>query len=117
SFNWEDISCISNVIIRIMLFIFPFIRLSCALIFLTFLIRNSYIVIFLGCYASFFEMLPVKNRYLFSTTNLSLLMNFKDGVITAISVKQALLTITVSLIASVIYLGLGYIVFKKRDMR
>ncbi len=122
-----------EIILRGVLLIFPMLRLICEFIFLSFLIKNSYIVMILGYFVFMFGssailFLPDSQSLILGVSNINELC-FVDIWVTygleedmnyiyeaSLDISQIVGTIIISIIMSVISLYLGYVFFKNDDL-
>lgn len=137
----QDWGCSMNlreVALRYVLALFPLFRLICEFALLTFLIRNCYAAMVIGFVlcdgAIIIDIVVIEelmNKTLvapFAITNLIYLFDFSNYSIeyingadvavytTALSSSAIVSTIAVSLAVGIACLGLGYAVFRRRDM-
>lgn len=134
--GFGDAVSLKTVLTRMGLMVFPMFRLACEMVFLTFIIRNTYAVMAVGYVYVFFitELLlgisEQPSSYYLGMTNLvklwdltafqtyspahpSLVMTVYDA---AIGLADVGATILVSLTAGIIFLILGYHFFKTDDI-
>ena len=128
---------LSDVIIRTFLYLFPFIRIAALFSMFTFLIKNQYAMLGIGYGIISFCLVTsgtVKDHTNFFTAmfNLNLLSGFNGwsvynisnlrGLVTyaafdsSVTVKMVAGTVIISLIATGIYLLLGYALFKRDEL-
>ena len=134
-FGWGTKMSLSGVIIRYILVIFPYFRLACEFVFLTFVVRNSYMIMAMGfVYYMLGSILADGGKrassVLLGLTNLNVLGNFGsfstynvlDGatVITVydsnVGVSTVVSTIAASLLIGSFFLLIGYVFFKNDDL-
>lgn len=121
---------LGSVILRQLLCFFPILRLTCFYIFLTFIVRNQYIVMgisyFIFLISMILESIP---SHILAFTNVSMLCTYQsyssfsfsgdeyyiyDG---SLSINAILLTIVISMAVSVFWIISGYVFYKKDDLR
>lgn len=135
-FGFGDAVSLSGVLFRYLLMIFPLIRIACEVVFLSFVIRNAYLIYGIGImYVLFLSELilgfsKVADGFFLGMTNLIRLGNFKSFstyspvtlekyVIydTSISRGDVLGTVGMSLIVGILFLVLGYRFFATDDIQ
>ncbi len=137
--GWGKNITFSAVVLRFGLSLLALMRMSCFLIFLTFLIRNAYFAMVAGYMLNIFclmgslilseiRSLDFELTYHLSLTNLMELLTFdnykmgfidgKDAMVFIADTEPSLIigTVASSLIMSAVWLTLGYLVFRKRDI-
>ncbi len=134
--GWGDDISIGDVAFRVFLLLFPVIRIICELIFLSFLLKNPYIVMALGWVGIMIgNMLVIGNMLGFTSSYFTLGFTTITKVITvdvwttygleenvnlvfdtALPVSDIIISILSSVIISAACLYLGYIFFKKDDL-
>ena len=135
--GWGDKLVLRDIIVRQLLFFFPYLRLAAFLAVLTFLVKNPYIIMgvaFLICDASVLlgQMLSHSKSFFVSIFNLSLLTSYdgwniynldpSKGVVqyyaynSGVSSEMVIGTIVVSLIMTAIYLFMGYALFRRDEL-
>ena len=129
--GWGEKLPLSEALLRVMLMLFPIIRLVCELSCFTFILKNPYITMGIGYVLLMLQvspMFPIKSNYLLGISNLSMLGTIDlwttyglDGELNYIF--EAYLgagdiagTILASIAASLLSLFLGYIFFKNDDI-
>lgn len=134
--GWGDAVSLKDVLLRVTLMSFPMFRIACEAVFLTFIIRNAYIVMAAGYVYIFFitelllGMSTQPASYYLGISNLAKLMDMtafqtyspvNPGVKmtvydASISLSDAGGTVIVSVVVGVVFLVLGYHFFKTDDM-
>lgn len=135
-FGWGDAVSFGEVILRIMLLFFPMFRVACETIFLTFIIRNCYMVLAAGYVYLFFvvelimgvsvnptsfylgvtnmvNLLDMTSFSTYSPVHPTKTMVVYDATLNATQIGG---TIVVSLIVGVVFLVLGFHFFKTDDI-
>lgn len=136
-YGWGDRLVFSEVLTRQLLCIFPLLRLAAFFVCISFLVRNEMLVIAAGFGTSFvmpmmFSFFPKASKSVFiSVYNLNALMAFKNweiynvtssGIVeyktgvSTIEPNMVIGTIAVSLVMTVVYMILGYGLFRRSDM-
>lgn len=133
-FGWGTKMSLQGVLIRYILIIFPYFRLVCEFIFLTFVVRNEYMIMALGFVYYLLGSMPAEggkgSSSLLGLTNLNVLGNYGsfstynvlDGatVITvydsSIGASTIISTIVCSLLIGSFFLLIGYVFFKNDDL-
>lgn len=134
--GWGTDLDIKGTMVRYLLLVFPLFRMICEFIFLSFLIKNAYVVMALGFFVpiglgeSMVEFLPECKSVLLGLSNIYNLAMFPDRTLyrmvdlktisvydTYINPEDILLTIVVSFAMGVFFLWLGYQYFNKDDLR
>ena len=135
--GWGDTLVLGDAITRVLLLVFPMLRLAAFFALLSFLIKSEYILMaigFLVCMSTSLlgEMLSHAKSLYISTFNMGLLMNFDgwsiynvdpDGgvvkynsYISALSPGLVIGTILVSLVMTAFYLFMGYALFRRDEL-
>ena len=135
--GWGDELLLSDVIIRLSLFIFPMLRLAAFFALLTFLIKNPYIIMAIGFVVSVTPaflsgMLSHSQSIYISTFNMGLLTKFDgwsiynvdpqvgivkyNSYISSVSPELVIGTIAASLVMTAFYLFMGYALFRRDDL-
>jgi ABC-type transport system involved in multi-copper enzyme maturation permease subunit len=132
-YGWGGTMKINQVIFRLLLLIFPILRMICEFVFLAILARNSYIVMLCGyfvfCLGQTLPMFAAKSdSVLLGITNLNLLCSFDswyayglggsmyyvyDASISASAIAN---TVSASVIIGTVFLLMGYFFFQKDDL-
>ena len=130
--GWGTEIALSDAVLRLVLLLFPILRLVCEFAFLTFLVKNPYVMMGVG-YGLFIatmgltEQIKTLNVFL-GITNMMLLLDEKKGVTfgtdgNPIVIYEAALSggvIWQTILASVVFGGaalyLGYVYFKNNDL-
>lgn len=136
--GWGESLGFLTALTHYMLLIFPLLRLACEITLLTFLINNCYAAMLIGWVLVAFSMMggmvleelfDTRLTIHFATTNISALFQFDNystmeiGGETVIVFKNTLepslviSTIVVSLLVGGSCLAIGYLIFRKRDLR
>ncbi|MCR4648282.1 MAG: hypothetical protein K5776_04305 [Lachnospiraceae bacterium] len=136
-YGWGDRLSFREVIIRQLLYVFPYLRLTAFLVFVSFLVRNKYVmmaigvILGIGSLLSFTIFSAVSSCVYISVYNLKYLSDYvtwqiyninSGGVYkyytgsSAITTELVLGTIGVSLLMVVIYWIAGYALFRKSEM-
>ncbi len=135
--GWGEQMDATNAMKRILLLVFPMFRFTCEVMLLTILLKNCYISMVIGFVLNEATMViaMIYEEFVGKTKRLGLAMmtctelldfnNYKMEYIggedvavyeTAIENSFVMSSIGVSLLAGVICLGVGYVIFRKRDM-
>lgn len=135
--GWGNHMDAANTMKRILLLVFPLFRFACEVLLLTMLLKNCYVSMVIGFVLNETSMViaMICEDFFGKTKRLGLAMmtcmelldftNYKFVYIggedvavyeTAIESSYVMSSIGVSLLVGVICLGIGYIVFRKRDM-
>ena len=133
-YGWGDALRLGDVIIRQLLFFFPFLRLSAFVVSMLYIIRNQYVIMALGnALLLFVNLVPhIQKSYFSSISNLELLTAYEGwsiynldpakGVVeyvaydSSIDSKMVIGTIAVSMVMTAFYLILSYAVFRLDDI-
>lgn len=136
-FGWGDAISITDVLMRVLLLTFPMFRIACEVVFLTFIVRNAYMVLAAGFVYLFFivELLfgmagANADSYYLGMSNIIKLLNMNSfatyspvnpGVKlivydTTLKVSDVGKTIVVSVAVGILFLVLGYHFFKTDDI-
>lgn len=135
-FGWGDAVSFGDVLLRIMLLIFPMFRIACETIFVTFIIRNCYMVLAAGYVYLFFiaELIMGVSvnptSFYLGMTNMVNILDMtsfttyspvhptKTMVVYDATLKTSQIggTIVVSLIVGIVFLILGFHFFKTDDI-
>lgn len=132
--GWGDTLQLSDVLLRCALALFPILRVSCEFIFLSFIIKNSYITIALY----YFIFVGGQGLIMLSEEKLSVLLGFTNVIklfafpsfmtYTVVDLKEYYIyesalhagdvfaTIAVSIVFGALFLYAGYSYFKKDDL-
>ena len=133
--GWGDYASWKAVLTCYGLAAFPFLRMLCGFVMLTFLVRNMYVAGILGWTFYSFSMIAMLILEAFDITatvhlglsNLMKLLDFSNEKLEYIDGKDVMVgqspltasltwqTVLVSLLLSALYLGIGYLYFKKSD--
>ena len=126
-----------DMALRYLLMLFPVVRMICGLVCLAFVVKNGYLALIIGYLLTegqFFiqtllgEMTDVVITYQFATSNIGWLisdMNMKLGYVdgedvmivqTAVEPSMVIATVAVSIIVSTIYVIIGYLAYRKKDL-
>ena len=135
--GWGNKLILSDVIVRHMLFFFPYVRLSAFIAMLTFLIKNPYIIMAISFVITDFGMLVIdilasKASLAVSLFNLKLLTEYDgwsiynldphQGIVqyfsydSSVSSGMVIGTIVVSLVMAGLYLFMGYALFRRDEL-
>ncbi len=127
--GWGTEISIGDMVFRLVLFLFPVIRIICELIFVAFLVKNPYIVMGAGYFAVMLVgVLVTKKSCMLGMTNINLLSNFnlysvfnlngKKFIVYDLSlgIDNILGTIFLSLFFGAVFLFLAYHFFKTDDL-
>jgi ABC-type transport system involved in multi-copper enzyme maturation permease subunit len=135
--GWGASLDFGNVMLSFILAFFPLLRLISFFALLTFLLKKGYIALIVGWMlfgiqvigaTLVFEFFDVKGSVQFASVNLRSLFSYNNAVFKTVNGKDVavfasslsgsliLQTIVVSIVVSVIYLLLGYRIFKHRDL-
>ncbi len=134
--GWGTDLDVKGTVVRYLLLIFPLFRMICEFIFLSFLIKNAYVVMALGFFVpvglgtSIMEFFPECKSVLLGLSNIYHLAVFPDRQLyrmidlkvidvydSFLSPTYILLTILGSLVIGIFFLWLGYQYFEKDDLR
>ena len=133
-FEWGDSLRLSDVVVRQLLFFFPFLRLSAFIICIMFIFKNQYVVMASGYFLLMFVNLvkAFPKSFYSSFSNLELLTSYKgwhiynidpaEGIVeyssfnSSLDFRMVFGTITVSIIMTAFYLMLAYAVFRHDDV-
>lgn len=136
-FEMGDLVPVGDIIIRQLLFIFPFMRLAAFFVFVTFMVKSNYVTMVLGflvfnAHAVLADMVTNSKSYLISLFNLNLLTDYpgwslynvsgNGGIIEYTAYKSAVTpelvigTILVSLLMIAVYMTAGYAFFRRDDI-
>ncbi len=136
--GWGNNMEVFPIVLRFILALFPMVRIICEFILLTVIVENCYSAMVFGYILSMIssmiklileEFSTIKLDIMFGVANLTKLfaftnyrMGFEDGkdimlIDTELETSFIMKTIIVSVIVSIVCIFLGYLVFKKRDMR
>ena len=132
--EWGDSLRLSDVVVRQLLFFFPFLRLSAFIICIMFIFKNQYVVMASGYFLIMFVNLvkAFPKSFYSSFSNLELLTSYKgwhiynidpaEGIVeyssfnSNLDFRMVFGTITVSIIMTAFYLMLAYAVFRHDDV-
>lgn len=134
--EWGDSIAFGDVLLRYLLSVFPVIRMVCEFVFLTYLVKNAYIVmaagVFVGLYgpviyavaldgtASFLGLTSLAKLYDYESTAWSTFTLVGEKTITiydgALSASEIVPVILASVIIGGIFLIIGYWYYKKDDL-
>lgn len=136
--GWGDRLVFSDVLVRQLLFIFPFLRLAAFTACLAFVIKSEYVLIALGFVYSFgslfitFLFKEVSSSVFISVYNLNYLMSYDvwsiynpsptRGIVKyasatgAIDSKMIVGTIIASCVMTLVYVFIGYALFRRNEM-
>lgn len=132
--KWGDTVSFGNVLIRYLLSVFPIARIICEFVFLTFLVKNAYIVMTAGVVvalygvvipamfpegtAAFLGLTGLAKLYDFSAWNTYTLVGQKNIVIYDAALKAGELfpIVLASVVFGGLFLMMGYWFFKKDDL-
>ncbi|MBR1598660.1 MAG: hypothetical protein IJ661_07120 [Lachnospiraceae bacterium] len=136
-FDTGDLVPVGDIIIRQLLFVFPFMRLAAFFVFVTFMVKSNFVTMILGflvfnAHAVMSDMITNNKNYLISLFNLNLLTDYpgwslynvsgNGGVIEYTAYKSAVTpeliigTIVVSLLMIFVYMLAGYAFFRRDDL-
>lgn len=134
--GWGTDLDVKGVLVRYLLLIFPVFRIICEFVFLSFLIKNSYVVMAMGFIVpiglgqSLVGYFPDCKSVLLGLTNIYKLAVFPSWMgytgadlkylyvyDTSLSLEDIILTVVASLAIGSFFLWLGYQYFKNDDMR
>lgn len=132
--GWGNEMDLGKALLRLILCLFPIWRIICEFVFLTYVVKNPYLVMIGGTLVSIFSVtaLPVLtegNLSFLGLGNLSQLMNFtawqtfalvgeKEIIIydASLAAGDVISTILLSVVIGGLFLWLGYFFFKKDDL-
>lgn len=131
-YGWGTKLALGPVVIRFIMLLFPFLRLVCEFVFITFLVKNPYVMMGVG-YAVFMavmflgEILNAFNAFLGITNMLQLLLVEEWGTFglggdlnyiyeAPLSAGVIVQTVLASVVFGVGSLYLGYVYFKNNDL-
>ncbi len=135
--GWGVYVSISEVLLRFAISIFPVIRLVCFVVFLTFVMADGFKAMLVGYALLMFgsiglsiieELADIHLKYGFATSNAASVLDMSNYVYkmvdneeqmvlnSTLSAEVMIKTIVISLVVSVVYLLLGYMSFKKKDL-
>lgn len=132
--QWGDSISFGNVMVRYLLSVFPIVRIICELVFLTFLVKNAYIVMaagvivilygtmiptmFTGGTAAFLGLSTLAKLYDFSAWSTYTLVGQKTIVVydAAMKAGEIIPLVLASIVFGGLFLMLGYWFFKKDDL-
>lgn len=132
--GWGDEVSAPEVFLRYMLSVLPVLRLICEFVFISYIVKNSYIVMALGFVASmagnaWIELLEAGNLIFLGTGNLHMLLDFTSwGTYTLAGEKEIMVydaalpagdvagTVLASVLIGGLFLILGYLYFEKDDL-
>lgn len=136
--GWGDKLSFSDVLLRQILFIFPFIRIATFMACLAFIVKNEYVLMAAGAVLSFGSLVlislfqDVNTNVFVGVYNLNYLMSYDkwsiynisptEGVVEYISAKGSIDskmiagTIIVSCVMTLVYMVIGYALFRKSEM-
>lgn len=136
-FDLGDIVPVQDILIRQLLFVFPFMRLAAFFVFITFMVKSNYVTMILGflifnAHAVMSDMVTNSKSYMISLFNLNLLTDYpgwslynvsgNGGIIEYHAYKSAVTpeliigTILVSIVMTAVYMLAGYAFFRKDDL-
>ena len=132
--GWGNEMDLGKALLRLLLCLFPIGRIICEFIFLTYIVKNPYPVMIAGTLVSVYSvgiipMFTTGDIGVLGLGNLSQLMNFtawrtfalvgeKEITIydASIAAGDVIRTILLSVVIGGLFLGLGYVFFKKDDL-
>lgn len=132
--GWGNSISLGDVLLRYLLSVFPIIRIICEFVFVTFLVKNAYIMmaagIFISLYgvvipemfrqgtAEFLGLTSLAKLYDFSAWSTYTLVGVKNIVIydAALKAGEVVPIILASVIFGALFLMMGYWFFKKDDL-
>lgn len=132
--GWGNEMDFGKALLRLLLCLFPIWRIICEFIFLTYIVKNPYPVMIVGAFVSVYSvgiipMFATGDIGVLGMGNLSQLMNFaawrtfalvgeKEIVIydASLTAGDVVSTILLSVLIGGLFLGLGYVFFKKDDL-
>ena len=136
--GWGDRLIFSDVLLRQLLFIFPFIRIASFTACLAFVFKSEYILMALGVVYSFGSLFltsiytDVSSSVYTGFYNLNYLMSYDkwsiynisptEGIVRyasatgSVNITMVIATVAVSLLMTLVYLFIGYAMFKKTEM-
>lgn len=132
--GWGETLDLGDVLFRYVLSVFPILRVICEFVFLSFIVKNAYIVMAVGVIVSLYgeawmEMFEKEALLFLGTGNLYKLFNFtswrtytlvdeKEIVVydMALKVSDIAGTIAASVLIGGLFLMLGYLFFEKDDL-
>ena len=136
-FGTGDFVPVGDIIIRQLLFTFPFMRLAAFFVLITFMVKSNFVTMILGflvfnAHAVMSDMVTDSKSYLMSLFNLNLLTDYpgwslynvsgNGGIVEYTAYKSAVApgliigTIAVSVLMIFVYMLAGYAFFKKDDI-
>ena len=135
--GWGESLSMGDVIVRQLLFFFPFMRLGAFLVVLTFLIKNPYIIMAAGFVIGnagmmLQEMFGIPNSLYISIFNMGLLTEYGGwsiynidpglGIVhynaydSSLTIGLVVGTVVVSLVMTAFYLFMGYALFRRDEL-
>ncbi len=126
--GWGTKINIGDAVLRLVLLVFPYFRIVCEFIFLTFLIKNPYVVMVIGYLVFMLDLSILPEGYILGISNINLItiieewgtygLGGSENYIYEASVdpEMIIFTILFSVVIGVASLFLGYTFFKKDDL-
>lgn len=131
--GWGDTIALSDVLLRCVLTLLPILRVTCESIFLSFIIKNTYIIIVIAYFGgTLMSALQFQGGYsaLLGITNITALFRFPSFMTyTVVDLKEyyvyesvlpmqdMIATVIASVLFGVLFLYAGYVYYKKDDLR
>lgn len=129
--DWGDTIALSDVLLRCVFTLLPVLRVTCEFIFLSFIVKNAYIVFFVsyvlgvggtGLITDYSVLLGTANivgLFQFPSFMTYTVVDLKEYYIyeSALPMGDIIMTITASLVFGALFLYAGFVYYKKDDLR